>query len=155
MEAFTPLINLLVLLSVLSVAAERATNVLKLRRPQLRDQQDDPKAEKERELAITQTSLLVSIIVALIVKANLFEILTHLEAPWETLGWVTLEGSQWVRSMAAASASSILYSLGGSALTGIAMGFGSKFWHDMLDVVFNAQENLKRRRAPDSSSAGG
>jgi hypothetical protein len=146
METFAPLINLLVLLSVLSVTAERVTNTFKLRRPAIRTPETDPAREKERERQITQASLVVCILVAFVVKADLFEILAHLDAPWETIGWVLVDGSHWMPSDATSSWSRFLYALAGSALTGIAMGFGSKFWHDVLDIVFNARENLKALR---------
>ena len=144
MSSFEPLINLLVLLSVLSIAAERLTNTLKLRRPKMRLALKDEGAEKEREKDITQVSLFVSVILAILVKANLFEILSQLDAPWDTIGWVRLSGASWVWSTALSGVAPLLYALGGSTLTGIALGFGSKFWHDMLDIVFNARENLKR-----------
>lgn len=146
MEPFSPLINLFTLLTVLSIAAERVTNVFKLRRPELRNTGKSEEAEKDRERQITQACLTVSIGLALLVKADFFEILVHLDAPWETLGWVRLQGSEWARSTAASGLSQFLYALGGSAVTGIALGFGSKFWHDILDIVLNARENLKRLR---------
>jgi hypothetical protein len=146
MEPFSPLINLLTLLTVLSIAAERATNVFKLRRPDLRSARKTEDDEKDRERQITQACVIVSIVLALLVKADFFEILVHLDAPWETLGWVRLQGAEWVRSPAASGLSQFLYALGGSAVTGVALGFGSKFWHDMLDIVLNARENLKRLR---------
>src|SRR6266550_3686567 len=133
MSTFEPLINLLVLLTVLSVAAERLTNTLKLRRPSMRvvatrGGKKDEAGEKEREKDITQVSLLVSLVLAILVKANLFEILSRLDAPWDTIGWLRLNGSTWVRSAALSGVAPLLYALGGSALTGIALGFGSKFW---------------------------
>jgi len=169
MNTFEPLINLLVLLSVLSIAAERVMNVFKLRRSELRESQTDLvaldekatdeekqkalKQEKEREGVIAQGTLLVSIALAILVKADFFEILTHVDAPWDTLGWVRVSGAQWVRSTATTGISQFFYALGGCAITGIGMGFGSKFWHDMLDIVYNARENLKQATKRDKNGA--
>jgi hypothetical protein len=120
---------------VLSVAVERATNAFKLRHPELRVESLSKEVEKVREQRITSRSLVLGVVLAVIAKANFFEIVTHLDAPWETLGWAHASGSQWFRDPATMSWGSFLYALGGSAITGIALGFGSKFWHDTLDSV--------------------
>lgn len=159
METFQPLINLLVLFSVLSIAAERIANVVKLKDPKLRVSETDKvaltpnagleakqaalEAEKDREEAITWRAILVSIAVAALVKADFFEIMRHLDAPWETLGWVQATGAEWRQSYALNTFGQFAYAMTGSAITGVAMGFGSKFWHDMLDIVFQAREKLK------------
>ena len=49
-----------------------------------------------------------------------------------------------VRASVLMSVPSALYAAGGCIITGVALGFGSKFWHDMLDIVFNAREGLKQ-----------
>jgi hypothetical protein len=69
-------------------AAERITNIVKLRSKSLRDKAED---EKDRERRITSRALLVSLAVALLVKADFFEILSRLDAPWETLGWARMQ----------------------------------------------------------------
>lgn len=155
MSSFEPLINLLLLLSVLSMAAERLTNVLKLRRARMRVALASEAEEKKRERDIGEISLLVSILVAVLVKADLFEILGRLDAPWDTIGWVRVNGTEWVRSSALSGAASFLYAVGGSLLTGIALGFGSKFWHELLDIVLKARESLKRlsERAPETGTS--
>jgi hypothetical protein len=114
MDAFQPLINLLVLLSALSLAAERVTNVVKLRYESIRD------------------------------KADFFEILGNLQAPWDTLGWAHMQAGELVRRSALTNLRQGLYALVGSVFTGLALGFGSKFWHDMLDIVFNSREWLTK-----------
>jgi len=47
MDVFEPLINLLVLMSVLSIAAERLANAIKLRDPDLRHKKTGAREEKE------------------------------------------------------------------------------------------------------------
>ena len=164
METFQPLINLLVLFSVLSIAAERIANVVKLKNPDLSVSKTDKAAltpnlaldkkaealvaEKKREEAITWRAIVISIGVAALVKADFFEIITHLDAPWETMGWIRPSGAQWSQSFALNSVGQFAYAMVGSVITGIAMGFGSKFWHDMLDIVFQTRERLKKAAQP-------
>ncbi len=154
MESLEPVINLLVVLTVLSVAAERITNALKLRHSELRTPTQTPEGEKKREEQITYRGLTVGILLAIFVKANIFEILGHLDTPWETLGWVQVSGSQWFRDPSTANWGAFLYALGGSAITGIALGFGSKFWHDILDTVFELRGMAKRAGQKTKATAG-
>lgn len=150
MTTFEPLINLVVLLTVLSVAAERVTNVLKLRSPELRNERVGREDEKDRERAITVRSVAVGMLLAIAMKADLFEILAELDAPWETLGWVQVSAGQWARATATAGVGPFLYALVGSAVTGIALGFGSKFWHDILDTVLELRkivQQVKEKRS--------
>jgi len=137
MDAFEPLINLLVLLSVLSIAAERLANLLKLTHPDLRESKRalSRAAEKERERRIGNRVLIVSLLLAAAVKADFFAILSHLDAPWDTLGWTRDPLT---------SPAKLLSTLAGTALTGISLGFGSKFWHDMLDILYNARDGMRR-----------
>jgi len=146
MSSLEPFINILILLTVLSIAAERATNFFKLRSEGLRDAAASEKGEKAREQRITVRSLLVGIAVAIAVKANLFEILTRIDAPWDTLGWFQQAESTWVPAAAAGSIGTASYAVLGSALTGIALGFGSKFWHEVLDGVLELRGIAKKMR---------
>jgi cytochrome c biogenesis factor len=146
MSSLEPFINILVLLTVLSIAAERATNFFKLRDKSLREATASDATEKEREHRITVRSLIMGIAVAILVKANLFEIWTRIDAPWDTLGWLQQSESKWVPAAAAASVGTALYALIGSALTGIALGFGSKFWHEILDGVVELRGIAKKVR---------
>ncbi|SRR6266540_762395 len=146
MNSLEPFINLLILLTVLSIAAERATNFFKLRHPELRNPAEGVKHEKEREQRITFRSLLVGVALAVLVKANLFEILSSIDSPWDTLGWFQLGDSTWAPAAAAASFGTASYALLGSAITGIALGFGSKFWHEILDGVLELKGIAKKLR---------
>jgi hypothetical protein len=123
------------LLTVLSVAAERLTNVLKLRNSKIRSPSASATLEKRREYRIQGRSVIIGMLLAALVKADLFSIIMHLDDPWTTIGWVHVTGGQWFRSYALTSWGAFFYTIGGCALTGIALGFGSKFWHDFLSVV--------------------
>lgn len=146
MDSFEPLINLLTILTVLSVAAERVTNILKLRHPGMCERQEDPARERERERRVHTCSLSVCLGVAVLMKADLFTILVNLGDPWSTIGWVQVEGDRWVRSPALASLGTFAYAVAGSILTGFALGFGSKFWHDLLGAVFELRAAVRRAR---------
>lgn len=153
MSSLEPFINLLILLTVLSIAAERATNFFKLRNPALRDvtpgkglDVKHEQGEKIREHGITLRSLLVGVGLAVLVKANLFEILSSIESPWDTLGWFQQVDDKWAPAAAAASLGTAGYALIGSAITGIALGFGSKFWHEILDSVLELRGMAKALR---------
>jgi hypothetical protein len=155
MTTFEPFINLLVVLTVLSVTAERVSNILKFKRPTLRDRQTKPEAERIREGQIQAQTAIIGIAIAVLTKADLFAFLTHLDDPWSTLGWVRVIGTQWFQSPATQSLGTILYSLGGCALTGLALGFGSKFWHDMLSTVFELRTIARNRGSGLNAIAGG
>jgi hypothetical protein len=154
MESFEPLINLLIVLTVLSVAAERATNLLKLRHADLRVAVKEKPEEKRREERITFRSVFVGIFLAILVKADFFEILSNLDSPWQTLGWVQVSGSEWVRAPASAGAGTALYAILGSVVTGVALGFGSKFWHEVLDAVLELRGYAQRLREREASGQG-
>jgi hypothetical protein len=154
MSNFEPLINLLVLLTILSVVAERTSNVIKFRKPELRNRKVDPTEERQREGAIQAQTLKIGIVIAIIAKADMFSMLAHLDDPWSTLGWVRVIGVQWFQSPATQNAGAILYTLGGCALTGLALGFGSKFWHDLLSTVFELRTMARRKGSDLIGQAG-
>ena len=145
MQNFEPLINLITVLTVLSVAAERITELIKLRRENLRVRKAKEDDEKMRVYSISLTSMIVGIFLAVLAKANFFEILTSLENPWSTLGWVQVTGSTWIRAEALTNIGTFFYALAGSVITGIALGFGSKFWHDILGVVFELRDMVRTK----------
>ena len=154
METFEPLINLLVLMGVLSMVAERVANAIKLGRPDLRHRKHTAWEEKERERRIARVAVVASILLAVVVKADFFEILAHLEAPWDTLGW--FRATEAKRSVAR-----LAYTLCGTVVTGFSLGFGSKFWHDVLDTVHGLRhmvsagsraESIILRRPPPTST---
>ena len=132
MDAFQPLINLLVLLSALSIASERLANGMKLRDPELSEKKPGLRDEKARERRIAQRALAASVVLAVLMKADFFEILSHLDAPWDTLGWVRPPEDDW-------TASRFLQALAGTMVTGVSVAFGSKFWHDLLDLLYGVR----------------
>lgn len=136
MYGLEPVINLLVLLSVLSIVAERLANAIKLRSPALRTA--DPANRKERERLIANRAMAVSIVLALLLKADFFEIVAHLDAPWTTLSWT--------RGPFPAAPVPFVAAVAGSVLTGVSLGFGSKFWHEVLDAIGGLRARLREAR---------
>jgi hypothetical protein len=140
MEGLQPLMNFALLMTALSIAAERLANILKLRHPSLRGPGTrlGRREEKERERQIANRVLAVSVALAVLLKADFFAILSHLDAPWSTLGWT--------RDAAIRSPAQLVSTLGGTVLTGVSLGFGSKFWHDVLDIVYGVRDHIRVKR---------
>ena len=137
---------------MLSVLAERGTNLLKLRNEDLKLKRADVSEERDREYRIALRTILVGIVLAILLKADMFAILSQLDAPWKTLGWVQVENYRWMRSPASADVGGGIYAVAGCLLTGVALGFGSKFWHDILGSVYELR-NMARKR--NNGAAGG
>lgn len=152
MESLEPLINLVALLTVLSVMAERVTNILKLRHTELKVRKDDQADERKREYGISLRGFAVGIFFALAAKANMFEIIAHLDSPWDTLGWVHIQDRNWTAAEASKSVGTALYAVAGCILTGAALGFGSKFWHDVLGALYDFR-NMARGKTASATAA--
>jgi len=150
MEAFQPLINLLVLFTILSLAGERATNIIKLKSDELRVRKKDEDGIRKREQKINIRNIIVNIFFSLIIKANFFEVITHLQDPWKTLGWIQLHDNQWVISPVLDSIGMTLLAIVGCIVMGISLGFGSKFWHDILGIIYEIRD-MKRDRVDNKS----
>lgn len=97
---------------------------------------DDPVKENKREKAILSINLSISFLIALISKASLFEMFTYEKGSdlEFLLGWD-------FNSLDTYKFFSILI---GCGLTACFISLGSKFWHDMLDMLFYAK-NLKEK----------
>lgn len=150
------LIYVAVALLVLSLISERIANFLKLRLPQpgkysklqqskirsvignLRKRETDPGKEKKREGAVLVLNILCGFGIAASFKVDLFEVfqkVTSEDTVDEIIGWngkITFD--------------SFLGHLPGILLAGIFMSFGSKFWHDMLDLLLEVK-NYRRALA--------
>jgi hypothetical protein len=158
MESLQPIINILTILTVLSVAVERVTDFIKLRH----DASGRTDAEEpERRQRIVGVSLLTGILIALLVKADLMQIVARAGDPWATLGWVHWSEAQqaWVHDVAFKSWAGGVAVVLGCVLTGLSLGFGSRFWHDILEIVLDTSEAIKarvpRKARADASAAGG
>lgn len=150
--------NLVVVMTILSVAAERMTNILKMRHDELRLAKPTPEEERTRVYGITLRSMGCGVFIALLVKADLFAILNNLDDPFATLGWVHVDNYKWTRSLATATWPGGIYAVIGCVLTGIGLGFGSKFWHDILGAIYELRSiarNRKEQMKVAAPAAGG
>jgi hypothetical protein len=150
-DSFEPIINILTVLTVLSVAAERLTNVVKLRQ----DPSWKQKKGRARELHINASTMIIGVSLAITTKADIFEILTHPLGPWSTLGWTAFDGTTWVRHASATSVSGAVQALLGCSITGFSLGFGSTFWHDTLGIVIELRKLTEKRATARAVPDGG
>ncbi|MEW5846170.1 MAG: M15 family metallopeptidase [Bacteroidota bacterium] len=125
------LIVLMTILLPLSFIAERITNLIKLFIPDgflglgnVRYKEDDPIMEKKRERRIFAISLISGELVAFALKADLFTIINQ-----GTFGWSSpTTGYSWII---------------GCVFTGFFLSWGSKFWHDLLEILLE-MKNIRR-----------
>lgn len=146
METLKPLLELLVLFIVFSAVVERCTEVLKFRVKDLLVSSNSEQTEKERVYDITWRSVVVGIFLAMLVKANVFEMVILPENVWRTLGWLRVDTDPWAPAAAAANLGTVAYALGGSILSGLGFSLGSKFWHDLLGIVEEYRRLVRSRR---------
>ena len=143
METLQPLINLLLILTALSVIAERVTNLWKHRNSELSQKSGKYKNDRVREKALTVRGISAGIILALLLKADFFAIIASLDNPWKTIGWIQFP--DWTRSPSTSSLTSFLYTAAGCVVMGLALGFGSKFWHDIVGIIYELRSNTRAR----------
>lgn len=135
-------ISVTIMLFILSMINERISNFIKLKfsgkdttlfkfgnmRTKSAGQQ-----EEDRTRRIIQVNLITGTIVALCLRANMIDILAHLDKPYEAIGW-NRDLIYW----------DILTIPIGCFLTGCFISLGSKFWHDLLDLLL-VTKNLKEK----------
>jgi len=102
----------------------------------------DDLRENERAFRILKINIWCGIIIATILKADLIKIFNHIEKAGETLGWNTIslyasDKEHWYQSV------DYYFLIPGIILTGCFISFGSKFWHDSLDILYQIK-NAKR-----------
>ena len=116
-------------LFILSIISERITNFIKLNLQSLterlgnfRDQEEDKEKEKERERGIINWAIIIGFLVATLSKTDLFYLIKEGKPheDWTNLNWI------------------------GVFLTGCFLSLGSKFWHDLLDLLLQIK-NLKSK----------
>ena len=96
----------------------------------LRKKTDDASGQTQREIKILGLNLVISIAIAIVAKADLFQIVSNDKI---SLGW-----KEQLKDV-----SSFAWTVIGCILTGLFISFGSKFWHDLLDLLLEIK-NLKR-----------
>jgi len=119
-----------IVLLILSLITEKIANFVKLSYDNLASNQGSVMGEKRREKNIQLITIAVGIAVALLSKANLFEFFKE----EFNLFW-TAEDFGGLK---------LLSNIVGSVISGLFLSLGSKFFHDLLDVLFQIK-NLKRK----------
>ncbi|TRW27097.1 S1 family peptidase [Flavobacterium zepuense] len=105
--------------------------------------------EKSMEVRVLGLNICISIFIAIGANANFFAIFKASD-PFMAVGW---ENQQWDFSLNGLGF--VFYTLIGCALTGLFISLGSKFWHDMLDLLFytkNLREKLSQKQTYEASS---
>lgn len=141
------LIEIGIILFILSLISERLTNYIKLYLPILRQDKETPpevkdlekqrKRVQKRERITFLLALVCGLVTAFASKADLFLLINTPTVEYTKaldLGW---EGYK-------ESGGKLFQTLLGCFLTGIFLSFGSKFWHDALDLLFQIK-NLRRK----------
>ncbi|MDJ1484227.1 hypothetical protein QNI16_27260 [Cytophagaceae bacterium YF14B1] len=100
---------------------------------------------KKYEDFVLRLSIFSGILVAIILKADLFKLLNINTIPQNSLGWST---SHWVyvfkNDQPLTLIPKVFKVLIGCFAAGIFISFGSKFWHDLLDIILQIKE-LRRK----------
>ncbi|WP_057937916.1 chymotrypsin family serine protease [Algoriphagus resistens] len=119
-----------IVLLILSLITEKIANFIKLQYDSLASKQNTDFAEKNREKKIQTMSIFVGTAIALIAKANLFDFFKD----DFNLFWIPDDFKGW----------KLLSNIVGSIISGMFLSLGSKFFHDLLDILLQVK-NLKRK----------
>ena len=90
--------------------------------------------EQARTYRILKINVWCGIITAAILKADLIKIFNNIQSPGDTIGW---------NNITEYKAIDYVFLIPGIVLTGLFISFGSKFWHDLLDILYEVK-NTKR-----------
>lgn len=119
-----------IVLLILSLITEKIANFIKLQYEELANKKESDLDEKVREKKIQRLAILVGIGVALISKANLFDFFKDSF----NLFWTEND----FKGIA------LISNIVGSIISGMFLSLGSKFFHDLLDMLLQVK-NLKRK----------
>lgn len=162
MGAFEKFITLVTALLTLSLIAEKIIDWVKLyfgqkgkklllfsnRDEDISKKSDDPMQNAVRERKIIGLNIVLCALIALIMNANIFDLLSAGE-PTQHLGWknIRLNGGEAIRNTSEIFGMTyfIFYTLIGCTLSGFCMSLGSKFWHDLLDLLQSIKDIRKNK----------
>lgn len=143
---FENVINATLVLFILSLITEKVANFVKLHSTRLAIPQNSLLFETSRTRAIQKRTILIGILIAILCKANLFNIFSPASPLfWERGDLPFFTGGAWGWN-ADFGWTGLMGVVFGSVLTGLFLSFGSKFFHDLLDLLLEAK-NLKRKLA--------
>ncbi len=150
-------IAIIIMLFILSMISERFVNWIKLRfgrkgssllgfsldEEDLTVKNPDPDAEKLREQKILGLNIVIGFLIAIAAHADLFLILRS-DSPYTALGWPSFAGLSWDSLLKIPSV------LLGCLLTGFFISLGSKFWHDLLDLLLYTKNMKQKLSEPET-----
>lgn len=102
----------------------------------------DDLREQARAYRILKINVWCGILTAAVLKADLIKMFNQIKDPGKTIGWNCLSeyakgATHWYESP------DYFFLIPGIVLTGCFISFGSKFWHDLLDLLLQTK-NYKR-----------
>lgn len=119
-----------IVLLILSLITEKIADFFKLQSQFLANKQISVIDEKLREKKIQHLTIIVGVVIALISKANLFDFFKdNFKLFWTEDDFIGVV---------------LLSNIIGSIVSGLFLSLGSKFFHDLLDVLLQVK-NLKRK----------
>jgi hypothetical protein len=145
-------ISIAIMLFILSMISERLVTWIKLyygridrslwlfttKRQNLRRAPRTKEEEKCIEVKVLGLNIVVSIFIAIVAHASLLDIISG-NPPYESIGWNNVNPElSWK------GAGDLLLTVLGCSLTGLFMSLGSKFWHDLADLLLYSK-NLKQK----------
>jgi hypothetical protein len=155
------LIAISIILFILSVIVEKITQLVRKYSPFIKPQHttlqktpaarvwrninrkqsgDDPEADKTVEREVNSLSFIIGLLIALAFRVDLFKMMKATD-PRDVLFWddkVSYTGLEmWLFVLSI-------------SLTGFFLTFGSKFFHDLLDTLFQVK-NLKRKMSDENT----
>ncbi len=145
------IIQLVTILFLLSMVCERVADFLKhyLNNSQRLGIGDtitkfpgDDIKEQARAYRILKINVWCGIITAAVLKADLIRIFNNIQEPGTTLGWDKIS-AYWGEHKYLVCSPDFWFLFPGIVLTGCFISFGSKFWHDLLDLLYQIK-NAKR-----------
>ena len=119
-----------IVLLILSLITEKISNFIKLQYKDISDKDKNNNTEKLKEKKIQKLTIIVGICVAILTKANFFEIF---KLDYD-LFWTADDFKGF----------DLLSNIVGSIISGMFLSLGSKFFHDLLDMLLQVK-NLKRK----------
>ncbi len=155
------IIQLVIILFLLSMVSERIGDFLKhylnsskvFNIGETIDKQKDDLQEKAREYRIMKISVWSGILTAAILKADLIKIFNNITDPGKTLGWKSINDCSCVQCNHCYEGLDYLFLLPGIILTGCFISFGSKFWHDLLDLLYQIKNTKRVLADPETYKA--
>ncbi len=150
MDMLQQIIQLVIILFLLSMVCERIADFLKHYLSEsnffkigdtLTKSPNNSVAENKRAYRIMKINVCCGVITATILKADLIKIFNNIESPGQTIGWSTIEGYNTI---------DYCFLIPGIVLTGCFISFGSKFWHDLLDILYEIKNTKRVLSDPDT-----